>query len=641
MNRKSLLLTVFSLLLIVAAAIPGYAEPMTYSGNLDIGQMMDEAQRVWDFDDHDSIVLLEGVRYTWMEDGRLAEQHHRVVWISTEHGIDHYADLRVPFDSDRQELKVRALRTWRDDRWIEYRKTAIVETTPYAFRDTPDYNGIRETMLLHDGVELPCILECSYTIEDKEAYRGGFEGQWTFQHNDPTLNSWLIIEAPNEVPVKVMSLNGAIEPSNELPGTDASEQVFSYRMKKMEPAPLPATNDPAAYLPTVQWSTFNSWVELGNQLKGQFLTKSMITDALRDSLNLLLEDAETMVEKAHRIADFVDSHQRYVSYDGKWFLPRVRRAGRTYETAYGVAIDQSVLTATLMREAGFEVWPVLLSEGFGNVDEGIATFARFQVPGVWVSGPGVEAYWDPASGTLHNGLAPIYNRSVWLPGYDDQPMLRWSGDGQGSRVLASFELSWCPKNEVWHGTGYYEAGGGFSPFDKMEGGGNSANDQLTSVCKGVFSGAKVTQFSPMSFDRFTVASDLSLTVPKADCDNLGRMPVVVGAPGGGLMDLLPGYVPLHIADRGTPVPLPGSGEQMVKLQLDVSGFDVVRVPESMAINNEAGSFELTVEQDGDMITLNRYLKVNKSLYGVEEWPQLRELLLAEESASNQTILLTK
>jgi Domain of Unknown Function with PDB structure (DUF3857)/Domain of Unknown Function with PDB structure (DUF3858) len=631
-----LILTLFAALLLTAAA---FAAPMTYTGNMDIGEMMNEAQKVWDFEDHDSIILLEGVRYSWTSDMRLTEKHHRVVWISTEHGLDHYSDLRIAYDSDRQDLKVDALRTWRDDRWIEPRSTAVVPTTPYAFRRAPDYTSIRETMLLHDGVELPCILECSYTIEDKKAYRSGFEGQFIFQRNDPTLNSWLIVEAAEGFPMNVQGFNGVVEASRELPSGESLDQVYSFRMKNVEPAPLPANNDPAGYLPHVQWSTYTSWNALGNVIKGEFLTRSMMNDALKDSLNMVLKDAETMVQKAHRVADFVDSHQRYIGYDSQWFLPRVRMASRTYETGYGVAMDQCVLTAALMREAGFEVWPVLLSSGYGNVDEGVATFARFRTPGVWVSGPGVEAYWDPATGTLHNGLAPIYNRSVWLPGFDEKPVLRWSGDGQGSRIMTSFELSWDADAEMWTGSGYYEAGGGYSPFDQMEGGGDRSSNYLNSVAAGVFSGADVTEFSPMSFDRFTVASDLSLTVPAGDADDLGRTPFVFGAPAGGLLDMIPGNVPLHLAERGTPVSLPGAGEQMVKLKLHLGDFEVAHLPEAISFSNDAGSFELKVEQEGDVVTLTRSTNINASTYSAEDWPELRSLLLAESSASNRTIFI--
>ena len=192
---------------------------------------------------------------------------------------------------------------------------------------------------------------------------------------------------------------------------------------------------------------------------------------------------------------------------------------------------------------------------------------------------------------------------------------------------------------MWTGDAYYEAGGGFSPFDQMEGGGDRSSQYLNRVASSVFSGASVDEFSPMSFDRFTVASDLTISVPATDCDDLGRKPFVIGTPAGGILDSVPGYVPLHIAERGTPVPLPGAGEQMVKVKLHLGDFEVAHLPEATSFSNDAGSFELAVETDGDVVTISRHITIARSTFSAEEWPQLRVLLLAEASAANRTVLL--
>lgn len=642
--KRTPLMIWFAALALVAATLAGagaHAEPMTWTGNFDIGAWMEQARDTWDFDDEDGVLLLEGMRLTWLEDGRLREEHHRVVWIATDHALEQYADLRVPWDKDRQTLKVNALRVWRDDRWVRHRPTAVVETTPFQFRTAPDYTNIRETMLLHDGIERPCILECDYVVEDRMPFRAGFDGQWLFRHNNPALNSWVIIEVPEGTELELATSPG-VQVTDETPGGPVEGfDVYSMRMQRMEPAPLPETADPAAYLPHVQWSSYASWNELGDQIKAAFVGKQRLGDALEDSLANLLEGANSNSEKAHRIAEFVRTHQRTIGYDPSWFRPQVRAAERTYATGYGVAIDQAVLAASLMKQAGFEVWPVLLADGYGDVDEGVATTARFGAPGVWVSGAGVEAYFDAARGSLHNGLAPIYGRTVWLPGFEENPRVRWAGEGQPSELTLALELAWDAESERWTGDGYYEAGGGFSPYDKMEGGGDRSDSHLDRVVGGVISGADVTGFSPLSFDRFTVATDFTFEAPAAERDDLGRLPVVIGSPGGGILDMLPGDVRLHLAERGSPAILPGSGAQTVKLTLDLSGLELVRAPEQMseALSNDAGYFELSAVRDGDELTITRTLAIDHARYEPVQWPALREILLEEVDPANRTVLL--
>ena len=67
-----------------------------------------------------AVLLLDRYTETWTADRRRITSVHTIVYIRTKHAIGSYADLRVPHDSERQELTVEALRTWRlsDSRWI-------------------------------------------------------------------------------------------------------------------------------------------------------------------------------------------------------------------------------------------------------------------------------------------------------------------------------------------------------------------------------------------------------------------------------------------------------------------------------------------------------------------------------------------
>ena len=222
--RGVLLLGIPSLLATLLFPGGAAAAAMSYDGSFDVTAALEEAGRTWDLNAQDAVFLLESARFTWTEDGRLREERHRLIWISTDFGQETYADLRLPWDSDRQTLTVKALRVLRDGRWIEARPTAIVDTTPFALRNAPDYTGVRETMLLHDGVEIPCVLECAYVIEDKVPFRAGCDGAWTFRHADPALESRLILEGPTEASVRAIPADGA--PKGERTSSGAPAAVI-------------------------------------------------------------------------------------------------------------------------------------------------------------------------------------------------------------------------------------------------------------------------------------------------------------------------------------------------------------------------------------------------------------------------------
>jgi hypothetical protein len=79
--------------------------------------------------------------------------------------------------------------------------------------------------------------------------------------------------------------------------------------------------------------------------------------------------------------------------------------------------------------------------------------------------------------------------------------------------------------------------------------------------------------------------------------------------------------------------------QRLEVNLDVSGLEAVYRPADQKIDNQAGSFTIAVEANGDRISVARELELAKAVYGPEEWPSLRTLLLADKHERNQTLLL--
>ena len=71
------------------------AATMGNSQGYDLDALWAKAQKQYDLKAHDAILLLEGRHASILENGNLKTRVHRVVWIGTEMGIDHYADLRI------------------------------------------------------------------------------------------------------------------------------------------------------------------------------------------------------------------------------------------------------------------------------------------------------------------------------------------------------------------------------------------------------------------------------------------------------------------------------------------------------------------------------------------------------------------
>jgi hypothetical protein len=627
-------------LLLLALAVPRgvSAAAMSYDGAIDVTAALDEAGRTWDLSREDAVFLLESARFTWFEDGRLREERHRLLWISTDWAQETYADFRLPWDSDRQTLNVKALRVLRDGRWIEARPTAIVDTTPFALRNAPDYSAIRETMLLYDGIELPCVLECAYVIEDKIPFRAGFEGVWTFHHADPALESRLILEGPTEASVRSTQAGGA--PVGER--TRAEGNVMTYVMRRQEPAPGPAGDDPAADLPRVTWSTFDSWRAMGRSLTSAFEERLPLDGALRDSLAAMLDGAPSELDRAHRIAEFLNERQRRVPYEPACLSALARPAPRVFDTGYGGDLDLIILAGALYREAGFTVEPAFVGRGYGPIDEGLPTLARLGAPGLWIArrapGETIEAYWDPATGHLVHEGAGFAGRALWRGATDETPAVRDAAAGAASWSSTHLDLRWSAEKKSWSGSAWFEARGAANPYDRAAMGGGTTKASLVEALGEVFDGLDVASFDPVwiSPERFAVRAEV--TSGEVERDEQGRVALLLGASAEGIGGSLPHDVVLHEKSRSTPV-RGISGEHTVRVRLDLGGLQVVHLPEPIAIENEAGAYRLDVKRGEKDVVYAATVRVKAGEVPASVWPALRALLLAERDPARRTVLL--
>jgi hypothetical protein len=630
------------LILIISASlttcIPTIWGQKSIYGTQDISVLLKAAENRFDLSKEDAVILFDGKKIYWLDDGRLVTYVHRIIWINTEIAKGKYGDHRIRYDGTHCNFNVTTVRTWRDGQWWETGPTGIVETLPFELEKAYDYTNMREMMLLHNGIELPCILEIAYSIEDKEPFRRGAEGLWTFTREEPAVLSWFTYGLPAGKNPNVFTSKDVPRPekyADEEPGLD----IYRWMMGPLDAIPRPHTDDPVANISHIAWSTWENWREYGNYLNELFKAATKLDEPLKRSLDSLIADARTDTEKADLIAEFINKVTRFIYYPEHYWWPSVRLASRIYATAYGHRLDRAILAAALFKEAGIETHPVFLGKGYGQVDEGVPSLSRMAGIGVWVSGDNLEAYYDPASGIVSNGSARIYNRTVWSPGFEDKPIVRINDDNKQSLIEVRIDLAFDTKKDCFNGTGYFYADNCFNPYDRMEGLAKESITCLGSVVSSLIKGAEVTGFNPSVFNRSRVVLGFELELKKPEPDYLGRLQIVIGEPSGGIYDHLPGDVHLYHQTRSSRINLPCLMNQIVELRLDLKGLDIIYHATDQTAENGAGSFSIKTNQKDSKIVITRKLNLTKTIYQPEEWSILRTLLLADSHEKNQTLLL--
>jgi hypothetical protein len=183
-------------LMLASATANGANDFQSIDGEYDLDALMARAEANFSLIEEDAVILLDAKHLKLQPDGRLEQRVHRVIWIGESSGESVYGDHRIAYDSERADMHIETVRTWRDGQWWVTGPTGLVETLPHSLADAYDYSGLREMMLLHNGIELPCILEIDYSLADKESFREGFDELWIFAKRDPVVVSQIEVSVP-------------------------------------------------------------------------------------------------------------------------------------------------------------------------------------------------------------------------------------------------------------------------------------------------------------------------------------------------------------------------------------------------------------------------------------------------------------
>ena len=634
LNIKSLISVA---LLVGSALISGEtAAQLTINGYQDIDSLLGEARKRFDENSQDAIILFDGQKVYWLSDGRLVTFVNRIVLINTAVGIRSFGDNRVPYDDARCSLHVEALRTWRDGQCIASGPTGMVETLPFAVREAYDYTNMREMMLLHDGIELPCILELAYYVEDKVPFRAGAEGQWLFQRNEPVVQSSFGLGMPKGMQPSVVASSSIPAPRSET-DTVWGVEVIWWKSGAAEAVGLPTTVDAAASVPHLTWSTWENWRSMGQYLTGQFEGALTLGQTPIPAFDTLLQVVRTDGEKAVKIAELVNSMTRLIDYPEKYWWPAPRSAARTLATAYGHRLDRAILAAALFRQAGLTAQLVYIGQGYGPIDEGVASLARLSGVSLWVTGDNLEAYYNPSNGSLTYGHTNIWNRTIWSPTFDERPSLPVGGypGGLDIRIDLAYDTNYAKAS----GVGYIRADNVLSPYDRVIGLGSELKNYVTSIASSIFKDAVVTDYnaSQLLSDSVQVGFKFELPTP---ADDSGRIVLSVDQPIGGIADQLPHDVRLTDQTRASSIVLASAMSQRLEVRIKMGKLSVMHRPSDLVIETQGGRFVAVSSLQDKELRLIQELELNEAIYPSGQWADFRRLMLAAKNERNRTIIMS-
>lgn len=609
---------------------------MGVSAGHDLDALLAAAQGRHDLARQDAVLLLEDRRVDVASEGSVATTVHTVVWIGTATGLRAYADLRVPWNEATCSFTVTKLRTWRDGRWWPDRErisdTAVVHTLPYAVDHADDYTTLRETMLLHDGVELPCVMETEYTITERGLPAA--DGLFVLPQRDPAMLVRLSVSAPLARALHHAELNGAPAPAAaEADG----RRTLTWTLQPAPALRLPVTAAPAAYEPAVCWSTWADQRALGDAFNSVVWEAAVAPPAIVDSLRAVMREATGDRARVQAGGAWLARNIRHVHQDDRWWTFAPRRAERTWETAYGHVLDRAVLWASLLKADGWQAVPVLAGP--------VGAPAAPALPHLGGRGqlllylqPAFDAkvrrpllVCDPADFSVHAEGVLDGRPLLWLFG-EAKPTAPQGGGGE-----LAVELSLAAGDTAWTGAGFAAGRGRLAFTDAVDGEPAALGRHAAALFGGVLKGAAAPAATLPLVLRGATDLRCDVTMPLGKADAEGRRALSVGRPKGGLLDRLPGDCRLAEASRTAPVLLDGPLRQVVTLRLKLPAGSRAALPEARSLANAAGMFSLAATEADGWVEYRREVSLVEGAGAAANWPALRALLLEEADPANAAL----
>jgi tetratricopeptide (TPR) repeat protein len=246
-------------------------------------------------------------------------------------------------------------------------------------REAPMYSDAKEKHLPVRSLAAGDRLEYQFrTLTTKALAPGQFWGAEHFMvQGGVILNQTLTLHVPAQTYVQVWSPNHPAAPVTKdgiktwtwnSSQTRASARDENGRMTAADVKDSDEDAD-GRKLPSVAWTTFHSWAEVGDWYRGLAEQRLQPTATVRAKAVDLTKNAKTPQEQAEALYRFVATQIRYISISFGVGRFQPHTPDEVLDHGYGDCKDKDTLLESLLRAKGMTTAPVLIGAGIAPVPD--------------------------------------------------------------------------------------------------------------------------------------------------------------------------------------------------------------------------------------------------------------------------------
>jgi len=302
--------------------------------------------------------------YRYAADGTGAREITGVVEVHDQASVKALSVLTFPFASASEHVEIDYVRVRHADGSVVTTPAADVQEQPSAVtREAPFYSDLKEDQVpvrsLREGDIIEYHVVIPRTKAEAPGHFWGTENFFTISSGLVVLSQTIELDVPKASYVKTWSPHAQPVITN----TD-TETVYRWHSAQLQPVAGKSKNDllrleddPTLGLdddprpPTIQWTNFHSWAEVGAWYRTLEGVRTEPDDDVRAKLATVTAGKSTPEEKARAIFAYVGPQVRYIGVAFGIGRYQPHEAGDVLRNQYGDCKDKTTLLASMLNAA--------------------------------------------------------------------------------------------------------------------------------------------------------------------------------------------------------------------------------------------------------------------------------------------------
>jgi len=528
-----------------------------------------------------------------------------------------YGETFIVYNPQYQTLKINSSYTiMNDGKKVVNPENAFNEVLPGFAADAPYFNGLREMVVTHTGLDLGATVFLDYTVETRSEYYPYLMGLEVIGESSPVENYEVIINIPQGKKLNYKILNLTQPPDRQtVSGKDSYRWLFkSVPALSSEPLRERDLNStPQISFSTVTHQELMNWMgsfETLNPTLNKELTAKAdeLAKGETDELKIIL-----------KVNNWLNTNIETVNVPALYYGYKPRLTGDVYQSAYATRLEKAVLMSALLNYLKMNAQPVFVANT-SYFDQNIGNVHLFNEIQVQVITKNYATLFLTPSGK--NSA----NQKYLLAGKSLVPWTANSTSGiqpveaEENNLDLSAKITWNKDGNSLDGKLEFELKGAANPwFDLFQ-----DSTALTGLISGGLSGKDINTIKMGNFNEYIAEGTAMLKKEKAfrNQDNFWFFTLPVFRNG-----LESFQLAVLNESRKSPLELPYPIDEDYVYEISIpKGMKMVNKPVNMKMENELGTLHIAFEQNGDIIKITRKLELKKKVIFESQYPQFKSML---------------